>query len=96
MSHPWRPRSFGGREVIVVLDPLRKCVGELNAALNVYLRARAGAASGYSETLLDTIDKIILMQGTEKNQDEFSIKVSNSVNSVEDFVRPKLREFSVR
>jgi hypothetical protein len=73
-----------GDEVVKKIQPLRSCVGKLNANLSEFLRPHEDRARSRKD-----LGEIIYEMRTEKETDTFSKEIDAAVKTVGDFLKPK-------
>ncbi len=73
-----------GRNPVELLEPLRKCVGELHRALSTHLRSHTGDQE-------DRTYNIVFSIGDDPKENPFGAKLKDAVIKVENFVRPHLK-----
>ena len=80
-----------GSEAVELLEPLRKCVSELNWAVGTYLRVRSERTIDRDKGIYESASRIVYSMGDDPEADPFGAKLKESVTKVENFVRPRLK-----
>ena len=84
-----------GREVIEIILPLRRQIGELYSHIEIYLKnLQEPSRRGYALKMAEKIDEVIydfhdLVGSDSKNS--FTNKTVAAVKQIEDYIRPRLK-----
>ncbi|MBN2293343.1 MAG: hypothetical protein JXM70_13020 [Pirellulales bacterium] len=87
--------AIWGAQVVDAIKPLRDCVLKLGSTISRLLRDNARERKGRRRVLaaedIEEIDRIIYGMSSDPNEDAFTGDVQTAIETLEKFVKPKLK-----
>lgn len=90
-SHTLEAEALWGSAIRTKTDALRKCVRELNAAIDAVIRDKASGGEDFKDRDFGKEMRSITAASADDDKNALNQKIGTAINGIEDELRPHLR-----